>query len=155
VAKRIVLAIVSAVLATGVFVASGSAAAPTFERVTIDESFPDEFLTEACGVSVTTQATGHITIRTFAGEGTGPVAVTSINIALTAMAGDNSYRFRDVGADVIRISPDGTEILMVVGQIPFGFTGALKVNLTTDEVILEPQHITEGEVEEACAALTA
>jgi hypothetical protein len=81
--------------------------------------------------------------------------VTSINISLTATAGDNSYRFRDVGADVVRISPDGTEILMVIGQIPFGFTGVLKINLTTDEVILEPQHSTEGEVEEACAALTA
>jgi hypothetical protein len=32
----------------------------------------------------------------------------------------------------------GTLILMIVGQVPFDFTGALMINLETDEVILEP-----------------
>jgi hypothetical protein len=44
---------------------------------------------------------------------------------------------------------------MVIGQVPFGFTGVLKIDLATDEVILEPQHSLEGNIEEACAALTA
>ena len=82
-------------------------------------------------------------------------------MAYTAQAGDNTYSFRDVGADHLQVKPDGTEILMIIGQIPFGigddplgFTGVLKINLTTGEVILQPQH-SMGGVEEACAALTA
>ena len=45
----------------------------------------------------------------------------------------------------VRIAPDGTMILSIVGQIPFGpgFTGVLKINLDTGEVIHEPHHFTE------------
>ena len=40
-------------------------------------------------------------------------------------------RFRDVGADVVRIEPDGTATLMIIGQVPFDFTGVLKIDLET------------------------
>jgi hypothetical protein len=125
------------------------------ERIDVDESFPDEFLSEACGVDVTTHALGHIIVRTFSGEGTGPAEVRTINIAFTATADGNTFRFRDVGVDLVRIEPDGTAILMIIGQIPFGFTGVLKIDLETGEAILEPHHSLEGRLEEACAALTA
>lgn len=75
-------------------------------------------------------------------------------MALTATAGDNTIRFRDVGADLVRIEPDGTAILMIIGQLPFDFTGVLKIDLETGEAILEPQHVTGDEVEDACAILT-
>jgi hypothetical protein len=130
------------------------AAQPTMERLDIDESFPDEFLTEACGVQVTTHAEGHIIVRTFDGEGTGPAELTTISIGLTASADGNSYRFRDVGADLVRIEPDGTAILMITGQVPFSFTGVLKIDLETGEAILEPQHSLEEELDEACEVLT-
>jgi hypothetical protein len=132
---------------------------PTIERFDIDETFADDFLTDACGVPVTTTAKGHVIVRTFSGKSL--VQVRTLNIAFTAWAGDNSYSFRDVGADHLQVKPDGTEILMIIGQIPFGidddpqgFTGVLKINLTTGEVILQPKHSIGG-VEEACAALTA
>jgi hypothetical protein len=125
------------------------------ERIAVDETFPDGFLTEECGVPVTTRAQGHVIMRTFEGEGTGVAEVNTLNIELTAMAGDNTYRFRDVGADLVRIEPDGTAILMIIGQIPFGFSGVLKIDLETGEAILEPQHSLEGNIEKACAALTA
>jgi hypothetical protein len=141
---------VAAVVAPGAF-----AGKPTFERIDIDETFDDGFLTEECGVPVTTHAEGHITLRTFAGEGTGAAEVNTVNVALTAMSGDNTYSFRDVGADQVRIEPDGTAILLIIGQTPFGFAGVLKIDLETDEVILEPQHSLEGNIEKACAALTA
>jgi hypothetical protein len=134
---------------------SAFALKPTFERIDIDETFEDGFLTEACGVPVTTHAEGHVTLRVFEGAGTGVAELNTLNVALTAMSGDNTYRFRDVGADLVRIEPDGTPILLIVGQIPFGFAGVLKIDLETNEVILEPQHSLEGNVEEACAALTA
>ena len=35
--------------------------------------------------------------------------------------------------DLVRVESDGTVILMVVGQVPFDFTGVLKVNLTAGE----------------------
>ena len=142
--------LIAAVLATG-----AAAAPPTIERFEVDESFADDFLTEACGVPVTTSARGHVIVRTFSGEGTGPVELRTLNIALTATSGDNAYRFRDVGADLVRVEPDGTMILTIVGQVPFEFTGALKIDLATGETILEPQHSLEGRVEEACAKLTA
>jgi hypothetical protein len=146
---------VASVLAVGVLspgVASG--VAPTFERIDVDDTFaPDEFLTEACGVEVTTTASGHVTVRTFE-DGTGPTTVTSINIGLTATAGDRTFRFRDVGADVERIEPDGTIVLSIIGQLPFDFAGVLKINPETDEVILEPRDRSEEQIARACAALT-
>jgi hypothetical protein len=127
---------------------------PTIERITIDDTFADDFLTEACGVPVTSRVQGQISVKTFSGGGTGPAQIQNINIAVTSTAGDNVYRFRDVGADHVQIKPDGTEILMVIGQVPFTFTGVLKINLTTGEVIHEP-HDTSDDLTKACAALTA
>jgi hypothetical protein len=83
------------------------------------------------------------------------VELTTLNLAFTAMAGDNSYRFRDVGGDLTLVKPDGTVVLSIIGQVPFGFIGVLKIDLETGEVILEPQHSLEGQLEEICAALTA
>jgi hypothetical protein len=142
--------VLAAVVAPGAF-----AGKPTMERVAIDETFDDDFLSAECGVPVTAHVQGHIIIRTFEGGGTGPAELRTISIGITATAGDNTYRFRDVGADLVRIEPDGTAILMIIGQVPFDFTGVLKIDLETDEAILEPQHSTEGNVEKACAALTA
>lgn len=134
---------------------SALAGKPVTERFDIDETFPDEGLTEACGVQVTTRAQGHVIVRSFPGNGTGPAEIRTLNIALTAMAGDNTYRFRDVGADHVQIKKDGTAILMIIGQVPFDFTGVLTINLTTGEVIHEPQHGIGDRLDEACAALTA
>jgi hypothetical protein len=131
-------------------------AAPTIERIPVNEiGVVDEFLSEECGVPVTLDIVGHVTIRTFADNAKGVQRVFTINLELTASAGDNTYRIRDVGADVLRIAPDGTAILMIVGQVPFGFTGALKLNDDTGEAILEPQHSLEERLEPACAILTA
>jgi len=139
---------IAAVIAPGAF-----AGKPTMERVDVDETFTDGFLSAECGVEVTTHIQGHIILRTFAGGGN--VSLNTLNFALTATAGDNTYRFRDVGADHVVVKKDGTEILSIIGQIPFGFIGVLKINLTTGDVIHEPGHDISGRLEEACAALTA
>jgi hypothetical protein len=62
---------------------------------------------------------------------------------------------RDVGGDVLRVEPDGTVVLLLIGQLPFAFTGVMMLDPDTGEVILEPQHSLEGDVEAVCAALTA
>jgi hypothetical protein len=154
--KRLIMALGLIAVVAAVVGQTATAAAPTIEHVTVsDIGVVDEFLSEACGVPVTIDVVGHVTIRTFDGDGTGPERVFTVNVQITAYAGDNVYRFRDVGADVLRVAPDGTTILMIVGQIPFDFIGVLKLNEDTGEAILEPQHSTAERLDAACAALTA
>jgi hypothetical protein len=148
------LAFILVVVAAAVAPAA-SAAPPTIERFDIDFTGVDEFFTAECGVEVTFHEEGQIAFRTFSDEGTGPVELNSLNVVITLTAGENTIAFRDVGADLIRVEPDGTAIVLIIGQVPFGFTGVLMLDLETGEAILEPQHSLEGEIGEACAALTA
>jgi hypothetical protein len=149
-----VLAWLAGLLVLGALVAPGaSAGKPTIERFDIDQTFSDDFLSAACGIPVTTRVAGHVIVRTFP-NGTGPAQLRTLNLGFAAMAGGNTFRFRDVGADLVRIEPDGTAILMIIGQVPFDFTGVLKIDLETGEAILEPQHTTGDRVDRACAVLT-
>ena len=145
------------VVVAGALAPSASAAAPIIERFDIDETAAEveDFLTEECGVAVTAHAQGHLTIRTFSGERTGLAELATLNVAITATAGGNSVTFRDVGGDLERVEPDGTAVLLIFSQIPFEFTGVLKIDLETGEAILEPQHSLEGNVQKVCATLTA
>lgn len=145
----------AAALFLGVVGAASPAAAvqPTIEVEIIDETFPDDFLTEECGVAVTTTLTGSITTRTFDEEGTGPLVLTTVNLAATIEAGDNTATLRDVGADLVRRTPDGTVIVSIIGQVPFDFRGVLKFDGETGEPILEPK--PSDDLEAVCAALTA
>lgn len=142
------LALVSVALGT----ATAWAVPPERETITFSDTFDDEFLSDACGVDVTTTLNGRITFLVFPDRPVGVQDITSVHVDLLASAGDNRVRFKDVGVDLVRISPDGTLTLMVVGQIPFDFTGVLKVNLTTGEVILEPRHTVD--TTRACRLLT-
>jgi hypothetical protein len=65
---------------------------------------------------------------------------------------DAQIRVRNVGADVVRVTPDGTATITTTGQVPFEFTGVLKINLDTDEVILEPHHFVD--IDQVCERLT-
>jgi hypothetical protein len=142
------------VLAGLVWAGVATGAPPTTERIDVDETFADDFLTAECGVPVTTTAQGHIIVRTFSGEGTGVAQVNTISIGLTATAGDRVFSFRDVGADVVQIKPDGSLVLLISGQVPFAFAGVLKIDPETEEVILEPRDRSEEQLAKACEALT-
>jgi hypothetical protein len=120
----------------------------------VDDTFADEELTENCGVAVTTTVRGHIILRTFPGADPGVAAVRTINLGFTATADGRTFRFRDVGVDVTRIEPDGTLVLQVVGQVPFEFAGALKIDLETGDAILEPRDRSEWQLQKACSVLT-
>ena len=135
--------------------ASGVAAAPEFERITVNDTFFDEGLSEACGVPVTGVATGHVTLRTFAGGGPGRARVTPHNRGVGGPGGGGTFRVRDGGADVTRVEPDGSVLLLITGQVPFEFAGALMVDPETEEVILEPKSRTEAQLAKACAVLTS
>jgi hypothetical protein len=101
---------------------------------------------------VTTHVEGKIKLREF-DRTTGTVSVSTVNVAATATAGDNIARFRDVGVDHARITPDGTLVLSIVGQVPFDFKGVLKIDLGTGEVLHEPT--APYDTTKVCAALTA
>jgi hypothetical protein len=151
-----VSAVVAAAAAAGILAGAtpALAAPPTFEVITVDEVFVDEVASEACGVTVTQTATGTVRIRTFE-DGTGPQEIASISITRTLSSENGSIRFRDVGVDKIQVQPDGTTVLLVAGNVaPGGFSGALKVNLDTEEVILEPQRDRrDSDLQRICAAL--
>jgi hypothetical protein len=143
-----VVAVLAIVAAPGAW-----AGKPEMERVAVNDTFHDDFLSAECGTDVTTRAVGHLIFRVF-DRSKGLVELTTINIGLTATAGDNTYRFRDVGADQLKLTKDGP-ILSIIGQVPFDFIGVLKINLDTGEVIHEPGHLISDRVEEACATLTS
>jgi hypothetical protein len=133
----------SAVLIVALAPAAGAVGKPVMETITFAETFDDEELTDTCGVDVTTTLSGRVTFFEFLDQPVGPQDLTSVHVHFVAMSDDGAVRFKDVGIDVVRIQPDGTLILMVVGQVPFEFTGLLKINLTTGEVIHEPVHIVD------------
>jgi hypothetical protein len=101
---------------------------------------------------VTTSINGWVTILTFPDQPVGPQELSSVHFDLVATAGDNRVRFKDVGIDLVSVMPDGTKVLMIIGQVPFEFTGVLMIDLTTGEAILEPHHIVD--TTRACHLLT-
>jgi hypothetical protein len=148
-----VLAVVGALLVVVLGATVAAAQAPVKVTETVSDTFADAFLTEECGVEVTTTATGRITFFDFPDRPVGLQDLRTVNVSLVATAGDNQARFRDVGIDQVRVQPDGTVILSIVGQVPFGFTGVLKINLETGDAILEPHH--EVDTTRVCERLTA
>jgi hypothetical protein len=146
---------VAAALVLAAFAASDThAAVPTIERIDVDQTVPDPDLSLICGFPVAIRAEGHIIETRFDGEGTGIIELTSYSLFVAAVANGNAYAFPAHGASLIRTEPDATEILMTAGQTS-GFTGVLKIDLNTGEIILEPQRRFGADPEEVCAALAA
>jgi hypothetical protein len=133
----------AALLSVSVAQSAWAVGPPEMETITFSDTFEDEFLTEECGVEVTISLTGRITFFTFPDQPIGPQDITSVHVNFIATAGDNQARFNDVGIDLVRVEPDGTAVLMIVGQVPFEFTGVLMIDLETGEAILEPQHVVD------------
>ena len=129
-----------------------AAGKPEMETITFSDTFDDDELSDECGVDVTTSVDGRLTFFTFPDRPVGPQEMTSVHINFTATAGDNVVRFNDVGIDAVRVQPDGTAILVIVGQVPFEFTGVLVIDLGTGEAILEPHHVLD--TTRACHLLT-
>jgi hypothetical protein len=152
--RRRGLTLVAAVLSivACLWVGPANAGKPTVEVIEVDETFADEFLTEECGVDVTTHVVGRVRLRDF-DRTKGTITVNNVNLTLTATAGDNTARFRDVGSDHVRITPDGQMILSITGQVPFEFKGVLKIDPETGEVLHEPS--AAYDTTRVCARLTA
>jgi hypothetical protein len=147
------LAVLGALLVVVLGGTAAAAQAPEREVISVDDEFVDEELSEECGVDeVNVTVTGQVTLFTFP-DGRVLKDLTTVNLEVVWSAGDNEVRVRDVGIDQVRVQPDGTVILSIVGQVLFQFTGVMKINLDTGDVILEPHHFFD--IEELCAQLAA
>ena len=148
-----VLAVLGALLVVVLGATAAAAQPPEKEVIQVDDTFVDEALSGECGVEVTVHITGRVTEFTFPDGSVVLQDLTTLNLQVVFTAGDNQLRVRDVGIDQVRVQPDGTAILSIVGQVPLGFTGVLKINLDTGDAILEPHHFVD--IAEVCAQLTA
>ncbi len=138
--RRVVVSVVLAALIFTVTAITAAAATPERQTVTFFLTIQDEVLTETCGVEVTRTESARIVFLTFPDREVGPLDLRSIHVDVVVTAGDNSVRLHDGGVDLLEVQPDGAHILMIAGRVVFQtVTGLLKVNLTTGEVITEPQ----------------
>jgi hypothetical protein len=150
---KVQLAVLGALLVVVLGATAAAAQAPEREVIQVDEMFVDEGLSEECGIEVTVHVTGQVIDFTFPDGSVVLQDLNTVNLEVVFTAGDNQIRTRDVGVDQVRVQPDGTAILSIVGQVPLEFTGVMKINLDTEEVILESHHVVD--IEEFCAQLTA
>ena len=133
--------------------APAQAAAPTIERIPIEDSFYDDFLSEECGVDVWTTISGFRIERDF-GDGAGKLlGLATINVTGTSSSEFGSVVVKDVGADQVKVSPDGTVTLSVTGQVPFDFVGVLVFDLDAGEVVKEPHFRGDEQLAKACRLL--
>lgn len=130
------------------------AAKPTIERVEVSDTFEDEFLTEECGVEVTTTVEGQFAVRTFEDRTSGVTEVFTINVGLTATSEYGEFRFRDVGADVTRVLPDGTLVVSISGQVPFEFAGIEREDGDGNVIFESGGDRGTKQLAAACAALS-
>jgi hypothetical protein len=118
--RRAVVASAIAVLAVLLLGASASPAAkPTFTRIDRRRIGPRRVPHGGMWVPVTFSAQGHVTIRDLELADEGLASVLSVNVATIVSANGNEVTFLDVGADVVRVAPDGTVIVSIIGQLPF------------------------------------
>jgi hypothetical protein len=130
------------------------AAAPTIERIPIDDAFHDDFLSAECGVDVTTTFHGFVIQRDFVDGAGNLVSLATINVTGTSSSEFGSIRIKDVGADQLKVASDGTLTLRITGQVPFDFAGVLVVDLDTGELLHEPNSRGDTQLEKACRLLT-
>ena len=154
---RTTIRLATAISAAALMLAAATpaqAAAPTIERIPIDDTFYDGFLSAECGVDVTTTVHGFRIQREFVDGAGNLVSLATINVTGTSMSEFGSVRIKDVGADQVKVAPDGTVTLSITGQVPFGFAGVLVLDVDTGEVLHEPNLRGDEQLEKACRRLT-
>jgi hypothetical protein len=129
---------------------------PVVQHVAIDSAGVDEFLTENCGFTVLYSVTGLVTLRLF-GFGSeveqGPQLIQTLNLTTTVTANGNTFTFRRAGVEAFQVTPDGAVVFSISGNVPFMFTGSLRIDLDAGVALVVPRHDTRDDLVAACAAL--
>ena len=95
-----------------------NAGKPITERIQVDETFVDDFLTEACGAEVTAHVTGHVIVRLFTDADGNPVReVNNYGLRNVWTSANGSLRANDVGVDRVTYLPDGSLLQVVIGNV--------------------------------------
>ena len=123
------------------------------EVLTISTTFHSPILSAACEVDVTVSMDGSVRVRTFPDRPVGVNDLELFKVDWRATAGKTQVRFENVRISAVRTEPDGTVILSISGHRPIEFTGVMKTNLDTGEIVLEPQHFAD--ITQLCKQLTA
>jgi hypothetical protein len=152
--------LVVAMLCAAIVAPLALAAPPVIERESVDETFQDDFLTAACGVPVHIRAVGHQMTRTSTGGNGKLIETYTINIVFTATSNYGQFRFRDVGADVTRITKNGV-VVQLIGKLPFWFNGTAWIDPgdpgdPLDDVIIKGptgSDLFASMIDDACSAL--
>jgi hypothetical protein len=89
------------------------------ERIDINDiGILDEFLTEACGFDVFTDATGHVIFRVWTDEEGNPTReVNNFGIKLRIYSEFDEVSTVDVGADRVTHNADGSITISVIGNL--------------------------------------
>ena len=122
------------------------------QTIPISDSFHSDILSPACGVDITLTISGTIRVLTFPDRPVGPQDLQTFNIAVVATAGDRKVRWTQAGMTMDRVEPDGTVINILAAHRPVEFTGVLKTNVETGEVILQSHHLDD--IAKICKMLT-
>ena len=136
--------------------AAAGGESPVVQHVAIDSAGVDEFLTENCGFTVLYSVKGRVTLRLF-GFGSeveqGPQLIQSLNLTTTVTANGNTFTFRRAGVEAFQVTPDGAVVFSISGNVPFMFTGSLRIDLDAGVALVVPRHDTRDDFLGACAAL--
>jgi hypothetical protein len=155
--KRLLTTAITLAAAMGLLAGTAHAAPPVIshEAIHVPPTY-DDVVSEWCGFDVYYSVQGFETLRAFEDRTKGVTELFTINVVvtLTGPSGEQHQLRRDVGADLTRVTRNGTTVKTIAGQVPFQHTGALKIDLDADDWIVGPTRDTyEQDVTAACAAL--
>jgi len=115
--RRIALILASALLAVGVFASPAAAGKPLMDRVDIEDSFRDDFLSEVCGTDIWLDVSGHAIFRIFGDPNDPTRELNSFAIMRTFTSANGSISTVDVGPDRVWYNDDGSIDIFVTGNI--------------------------------------
>lgn len=153
----------AAILGFAMLTGPASAAAPTRIMVDLDDpAFEADvagFLSDACGVEIEADASGHVIILLFSGhrgEVKPEIDVFGTHITFTNVGTGVTYRLVDVGPDVYSVDPESGHLTVAItgrSLTGSGVIGRVVVDLETGEVLSSKGNPEGDWVENACAAL--
>jgi hypothetical protein len=115
---RIARAMGLGLLGAALVVAPVSAGKPETERLSVDDTFVDDELSDACGVEVNAHVTGHITFRLFTDADGNPVReVNNYATRIHWWSVNGDIHAQDVGADRASYLDDGSIVVIIIGSV--------------------------------------
>ena len=116
--RRTVRILAAAMLATLAMTSPALAGQPQMEKIPVDETFVDDFLSDVCGAEVSVHFYGHFIIRVFTDADGNPVReVNNYAFSNRFTSVHGSVFAKDVGADRITYLDDGSLIQVIIGNV--------------------------------------